>query len=190
MSTPPITQKNALVAAFSASSWSCAASDKLAQLPHVAVGLSSSMIAKPPPPNGSTRSCAGKASTPAMMRRAFLNDTLPGFTAPPGSTMVARRSERKNDGSKERLSKFVLNTNRPPSAPQYHLCCQSLARFSYVGPPRGRGASGGLPPAARIESRFALGISGTDGADGAPPPPRKKESPADPVTWPTHSPAK
>src|SRR6266705_2268628 len=175
MSMPPITQKNALVAAFSASSWSWAASDKLAQLPHVAVGLRSSMIAKPPPPNGSTRSCAGKASRPAMMRRAFLKDTLPGFTDPSGSTMVARRSERKNDcsydtymavflpvisqcppnvGSKERPSKFVLNTNRPPSAPQYHLCCQSLARFSYVGPPRGRGASGGLPP--RREDRVAL----------------------------------
>src|SRR5437899_1228039 len=36
----------------------------------------------------------------------------------------------------------------PASPPQYHLCCQSLDRCSYVGRPRGR-ASGTLPPAAR-----------------------------------------
>src|SRR3989442_1191496 len=71
----------------------------------------------------------------------------------------------------------------PASPPQYHLCCQSLDRCSYVGPPRGR-ASGTLPPAARIESRFSLGTSGY--GDSRWLGPRKNDSPADPTSWPAH----
>src|SRR2546425_8371622 len=66
MSTPPIHQKNALLAAASASSCSWANWDKFWQLEHVTSGFRSCMIANPPPPNGSTRFCAGKASTPTM----------------------------------------------------------------------------------------------------------------------------
>src|SRR2546422_2619812 len=69
----------------------------------------------------------------------------------------------------------------PASPPQYHLCCQSLDRCSYVGPPRGR-ASGTLPPAARIESRFSLGTSGYGASRWLGP--RKNDNPADPTSWP------
>src|SRR5438046_8631414 len=60
MSTPPIHQKKALVAARSASSWSWPKSEP-AQLAQLTWTFNASMMANPPPANGSTRSCAGKA---------------------------------------------------------------------------------------------------------------------------------
>src|SRR5207253_1741930 len=60
MSIPPIHQKNALVAALSASSWSWPRSEPV-QLAQLTWTFKASMTANPPPANGSTRSCAGKA---------------------------------------------------------------------------------------------------------------------------------
>src|SRR2546426_6943986 len=71
MSMPPIHQKNALVAALSASSWSWANPADV-QLEQLTWTFRASMMANPPPANGSTRSCAGKASAPTMIRRRLL----------------------------------------------------------------------------------------------------------------------
>src|SRR5947199_173621 len=87
------------VAAASASSCSWANWDRFWQLEHVTSGFRSCMIANPAPPNGSTRFCAGKASTPTMRRRMSWNATFPGSIVPSGSTMVVWRSDRKNDCS-------------------------------------------------------------------------------------------
>src|SRR5947207_5240400 len=118
MSTPPIHQKKALVAARSASSWSWPKSEP-AQLAQLTWTFNASMMANPPPANGSTRSCAGKASTPTMMRRRLSNWTLPGVTAPLGSTMVTWRGEMKSDCSR---------SEEHTSEPQSHsdLVCRLL----------------------------------------------------------------
>src|SRR5436190_3746803 len=113
---PPIHQKNALLAA--ASAWSCIWEncDRFWQLEHVTWGFRSCMIANPPPPNGSTRFCAGKASTPTMMRRMSWNATFPGSIVPPGSTIVVCRSDRKNDCSYETYSavRLPVTSQCPP----------------------------------------------------------------------------
>src|SRR2546430_13832222 len=68
MSIPPIHQKNAFVAALSAASWSAASWARLPpHEPQLAWTLSASMIANPPPPNGSTLVMGGVLAFPAQL---------------------------------------------------------------------------------------------------------------------------
>src|SRR5205823_11757664 len=93
-------QEAAFGAGLAAAAWSAASWARVPpHEPQLAWTLSASMIANPPPANGSTRSCAGNASTPTITRRRLLNWTFPGVTVPLGSMNVTCRADRKNDCS-------------------------------------------------------------------------------------------
>src|SRR2546422_2234869 len=77
------------------------------------------MIANPPPANGSTRSCAGKARTPTMMRRRLSNWTFPWLTEPSGWIMVTWRGEMKSDCSRSEEHTSELQS-------RLHLVCRLL----------------------------------------------------------------
>src|SRR5256712_12636450 len=81
MSTPPITQKNALLALASAASNAAAVSALVTQPEQLcSSGVRTCISANPPPVTGWIRCWVGKASTPPMMRRTLLKEDVPTKT--------------------------------------------------------------------------------------------------------------
>src|SRR3989442_435620 len=78
MSTPPITQKNALLALASAASNAATVSALVTQPEQpCSSGVRTCISANPPPVTGWIRCWVGKASIPPMMRRTLLKEEEP-----------------------------------------------------------------------------------------------------------------